>query len=157
MPTFAAPEPAPASSFFQDFAASSASGAPLADAFELMQTYHISGFPVTEDNGKLVGILTNRDVRFASNKQQPVSELMTSERLITVPKEAPVLEVIRLMAENHIGSVLVMQGDEPIAFDGWTYEPSISLGALIFLMASHAAGARWPSRTSASTSRRRAR
>ena len=56
----------------------------LADALEMMARYNISGVPVTEENGKLVGILTNRDVRFADNKHQPVSELMTSQNLIKV-------------------------------------------------------------------------
>ncbi|MEK9968985.1 MAG: IMP dehydrogenase, partial [Ferrovibrio sp.] len=59
--------------------------ATLADALALMERYGIHGIPVTEgQGGKLVGILTNRDVRFASNMQQPVHELMTKDRLITV-------------------------------------------------------------------------
>src|SRR5580704_16146794 len=58
--------------------------APLAAALKLMAEYKISGIPVVEKSGKLVGILTNRDVRFASNMQQPVAELMTKEKLITV-------------------------------------------------------------------------
>ncbi len=58
---------------------------PLADALDLMARYSISGIPVVErDSGKLVGILTNRDVRFAENTRQPVSELMTRESLVTV-------------------------------------------------------------------------
>src|SRR5690349_5937900 len=57
----------------------------LADALKLMADNRISGIPVVERvSGKLVGILTNRDVRFASNPNQPVSELMTKERLVTV-------------------------------------------------------------------------
>src|ERR1700689_4900068 len=63
--------------------------ATLADARALMQEHHISGIPVVEGGGKgragkLVGILTNRDVRFATDKRQKVSDLMTKERLITV-------------------------------------------------------------------------
>src|SRR5687768_14413894 len=58
--------------------------ASLADALSLMASYRISGIPVVEQpSGRLVGILTNRDVRFADNPQQPVSELMTKQ-LITV-------------------------------------------------------------------------
>ena len=53
--------------------------ATLSDALELMDKYKISGIPVTETSGKLVGILTNRDVRFAENPSQPIRELMTSE------------------------------------------------------------------------------
>ncbi|MGB1077144.1 MAG: IMP dehydrogenase, partial [Bdellovibrionales bacterium] len=56
----------------------------LGEAFELMQRNKISGIPVTESSGKLVGILTNRDVRFAENEDTPVKELMTSDNLITV-------------------------------------------------------------------------
>src|SRR5271154_6394260 len=59
--------------------------APLASALRLMADFKISGIPVVEKpSGKLAGILPNRDVRFASNMQQPVSELMTKDNLITV-------------------------------------------------------------------------
>ena len=57
----------------------------LAEALELMKAHRISGIPVVEKSGKLCGILTNRDVRFAENPRQPVSELMTRENLATVP------------------------------------------------------------------------
>jgi IMP dehydrogenase len=56
----------------------------LAEARALMQRHKISGIPVVEASGKLVGILTNRDVRFAENPNQPVSELMTHDNLATV-------------------------------------------------------------------------
>jgi IMP dehydrogenase len=58
--------------------------ATLADAEVIMSRYHISGVPIT-DHGRLVGILTNRDVRFATHAQAPVREFMTSEQLITAP------------------------------------------------------------------------
>ena len=58
--------------------------APLGAALALMRDNRISGIPVTETSGKLVGILTNRDVRFAENMDQPVRELMTAEALVTV-------------------------------------------------------------------------
>ncbi|HTK09902.1 MAG TPA: IMP dehydrogenase [Ktedonobacteraceae bacterium] len=58
--------------------------ASLSEALDVMQRFHISGIPITE-NGRLVGILTNRDIRFETNFERPISELMTSERLITVP------------------------------------------------------------------------
>ena len=57
----------------------------LADALELMRSNRISGIPVVERSGKLCGIITNRDVRFAENPRQPVSELMTRDNLATVP------------------------------------------------------------------------
>ena len=53
----------------------------LAEALELMKANRISGIPIVEKSGKLCGILTNRDVRFAENPKQPVSELMTRENL----------------------------------------------------------------------------
>ena len=57
----------------------------VADALAVMERYHISGVPITEDEGRLVGILTNRDLRFVVDVEQPVSNLMTSEGLITAP------------------------------------------------------------------------
>jgi len=83
--------------------------ASLADALNLMASYRISGIPVVEQpSGKLVGILTNRDVRFASNKQQPVSELMTHERLITVREGVDQLEAKRLLHHHRIEKLLVV-------------------------------------------------
>src|SRR5215831_12283702 len=57
----------------------------VADALDLMERYHISGVPITEDGGRLVGILTNRDLRFERNLTQALSERMTSEHLVTAP------------------------------------------------------------------------
>src|SRR3954462_10885816 len=57
----------------------------VSDALALMARYHISGVPVTDDDGLLVGILTNRDLRFAPDTGQLVSALMTSEGLVTAP------------------------------------------------------------------------
>jgi IMP dehydrogenase len=57
----------------------------VADALDLMKNYHISGVPITDENGKLVGILTNRDLRFVNDLAQPIANLMTSTNLITVP------------------------------------------------------------------------
>ncbi len=55
------------------------------DALELMERYHISGVPITDDAGYLVGILTNRDIRFETNFDRPIHEVMTHENLITAP------------------------------------------------------------------------
>jgi IMP dehydrogenase len=55
------------------------------DALELMRTYHISGVPITDERGKLVGILTNRDLRFETDLDQPIERLMTRDGLVTVP------------------------------------------------------------------------
>ena len=59
----------------------------VSDALALMAQYHISGVPITDDDGKLVGILTNRDLRFAPDTSQPVSALMTSRDLVTAPAQ----------------------------------------------------------------------
>ncbi len=55
------------------------------DVLAVMQHYHISGVPITDPNGKLVGILTNRDLRFEDDLNQPIKQLMTSSNLITAP------------------------------------------------------------------------
>src|SRR5262249_38046513 len=57
---------------------------PLSEALAVMKRFHISGIPVTE-HGKLVGILTNRDIRFETEVDKPIAELMTRENLVTVP------------------------------------------------------------------------
>ena len=82
--------------------------ATLADARALMTRHRISGIPVVEADGKLVGILTNRDVRFAGNPQQPVSELMTHENLATVSTEVGKEEARRLLHARRIEKLLVV-------------------------------------------------
>ncbi|MCW6529461.1 MULTISPECIES: IMP dehydrogenase [Sphingomonas] len=82
--------------------------APLADAQALMLQHRISGIPVVEANGKLVGILTNRDVRFAENPRQPVSELMTHENLATVKIGVGQEEARRLLHQRRIEKLLVV-------------------------------------------------
>ena len=90
-----------------------ASDATLADALALMKDYGISGIPVVEGGGdgragKLVGILTNRDVRFADDPRQKVSELMTRERLITVREGVTQAEAKRLLHQHRIEKLLVV-------------------------------------------------
>lgn len=83
--------------------------APLVSALRLMADFKISGIPVVEQpSGKLVGILTNRDVRFASNMQQPVSELMTKKNLITVREGVASDEAKKLLHQNRIEKLLVV-------------------------------------------------
>ena len=82
--------------------------APLASALRLMADFKISGIPVVEQpSGKLVGIITNRDVRFASNMQQPVSELMTKE-VITVREGVGNDEAKSLLHKHRIEKLLVV-------------------------------------------------
>lgn len=81
----------------------------LADALDLMDANHISGIPVVERGSKkLVGILTNRDVRFASNRAQPVSELMTHEGLVTVTENVDTTEAKKLLHQHRIEKLLVV-------------------------------------------------
>ncbi len=83
----------------------------LAEALELMTTNRISGIPVVEKSGKLCGILTNRDVRFAENPKQPVSELMTRDNLATVPLGTSQEEAQRILHQRRIEKLLVVDGD----------------------------------------------
>ena len=85
----------------------------LADALDLMRRHGISGIPVVERGpngarGRLVGILTNRDVRFATNPKQPVAELMTKERLVTVRDGVNQDEAKRLLHQYRIEKLLVV-------------------------------------------------
>jgi len=82
--------------------------ATLGEAQALMQANRISGIPVVDATGKLVGILTNRDVRFAENPAQPVRELMTTENLATVPLGTSQDEARRLLHARRIEKLLVV-------------------------------------------------
>jgi IMP dehydrogenase len=87
--------------------------ATLAEAFELMRENRISGIPVVEPTrdggpGKLVGILTNRDVRFATDPSQTVAELMTKDRLVTVKEGVSQDEAKRLLHQRRIEKLLVV-------------------------------------------------
>ena len=82
--------------------------ATLGEAQALMQANRISGIPVVEAGGKLVGILTNRDVRFADNPLQPVRELMTHENLATVRPGVTQEEARRLLHQRRIEKLLVV-------------------------------------------------
>jgi IMP dehydrogenase len=90
--------------------------ASLADALALMQENRISGIPVVEGGGngragKLVGILTNRDVRFATDPRQKISELMTKDRLVTVREGVGQDEAKRLLHQHRIEKLLVVDAD----------------------------------------------
>ena len=80
----------------------------LGEAQALMDQHGISGIPVTDAGGKLVGILTNRDVRFAENPNQPVRELMTTENLATVPLGTSQEDARRLLHQRRIEKLLVV-------------------------------------------------
>jgi IMP dehydrogenase len=80
----------------------------LAEALELMKTNRISGIPIVDKSGKLCGILTNRDVRFAESPRQPVSELMTKDNLATVGLGTSEDMARRILHERRIEKLLVV-------------------------------------------------
>ena len=83
--------------------------ATLADALGVMQAHEISGFPVVEKkSGKLVGILTNRDVRFATDLSETVGNLMTKDKLITVPSGVGMDEARKLLHQHRLEKLLVV-------------------------------------------------
>ncbi|HEY0122637.1 MAG TPA: IMP dehydrogenase [Rhizobium sp.] len=85
--------------------------ATLAEALALMKAHGISGIPVVEKSHRLVGILTNRDVRFASDPAQKIYELMTRENLITVADGVQQQEAKRLLHTHRIEKLLVVDGE----------------------------------------------
>lgn len=72
------------------------------DALALMEHYHISGVPITDENGMLKGIITNRDIRFEREIDKPIHEVMTSEGLITAGKDVTMDEALAIMAKHKI-------------------------------------------------------
>ncbi|MBB3133659.1 IMP dehydrogenase [Rhizobium pisi] len=82
--------------------------AKLAEALGLMKSHGISGIPVVEKSGRLVGILTNRDVRFASDPEQKIHELMTKDNLVTVKENVDQQEAKRLLHSHRIEKLLVV-------------------------------------------------
>jgi IMP dehydrogenase len=83
----------------------------LADALALMSHNQISGIPVVERDGKLVGILTNRDVRFATDNAMPVHALMTSEKLVTVREGVSSDDAKKLLHQRRIEKLVVVDAD----------------------------------------------
>jgi IMP dehydrogenase len=80
---------------------------PLHEAVEKMHRYHISGIPIVEE-GKLVGILTNRDIRFATDPQEPIRSYMTSKNLVTAPVGTSLEEAERILQRHKIEKLLVV-------------------------------------------------
>jgi IMP dehydrogenase len=83
----------------------------VSDAVELMERYHISGVPITDDDGRLVGILTNRDLRFERNLAQPVSALMTARGLVTAPVGTSLAEAEQLLHRHRIEKLPIVDAD----------------------------------------------
>src|SRR5438067_2951068 len=81
------------------------------EALELMSRYKVSGVPITDESGILVGILTNRDLRFENDVAQPVSALMTSRDLITAPVGTTLAEAEEILHRNKIEKLPVVDAD----------------------------------------------
>jgi IMP dehydrogenase len=82
--------------------------APVREALAVMERYHISGVPITEEGGRLVGILTNRDLRFVDDVEQPVSSVMTSEDLITAPAGTTLEEAQSILHRHRVEKLPVV-------------------------------------------------
>ncbi len=85
--------------------------ATLQDALDIMEYSNISGIPVADKKGKLVGILTNRDVRFASDPSQKVKELMTSKNIVTVKEGCSREEAKKILHKHRIEKLIVVDGN----------------------------------------------
>jgi IMP dehydrogenase len=86
----------------------------VADALDAMSRYRISGLPVVDKAGKLVGILTNRDLRFATRTDLPSRELMTSEGLVTVPKGTTLEQAKELLHKHRIEKLPVVDAQHRV-------------------------------------------
>ncbi len=86
----------------------------LADAKALQARYKITGFPVVDEQGRLLGIVTNRDMRFADLDETPVAKMMTSENLAILREPADLAEAKILMHQRRIEKLLVVDGDNKL-------------------------------------------
>jgi IMP dehydrogenase len=80
----------------------------LRDAMAIMNKYKISGIPVVDKSGKLIGIITNRDIRFESNLSQPIREIMTKENLVTAPMGTTLEKAESILQQNRIEKLPVI-------------------------------------------------
>jgi IMP dehydrogenase len=85
--------------------------ASVAEAMDVMAHFHISGVPVTDEGGRLVGIITNRDLRFWSEPDKPVSEAMTSEGLVTAPQGTTLDEAKVILGKHRIEKLPIVDAD----------------------------------------------
>src|ERR1043166_3819871 len=85
--------------------------AKVSDALDVMKKYKISGVPITQKDGKLVGILTNRDLRFETRFDIPISKVMTKDNLITVPVGTTLEQAEEILHEHRVEKLLVVNDD----------------------------------------------
>ncbi|WP_336065766.1 IMP dehydrogenase [Mesoflavibacter sp. CH_XMU1404-2] len=86
--------------------------ATVVDAKNAMREHSIGGIPIVDDNGKLKGIVTNRDLRFEHHNDRPIVEVMTSENLITAPVGTSLKDAEIILQENKIEKLLIVEGDK---------------------------------------------
>jgi IMP dehydrogenase len=87
---------------------------PVSEALAVMERYHISGVPVVDEDGHLVGIITNRDLRFETRFNIPVSEVMTKQPLVTVPVGTTLEQAKSVLQKHRIEKLLVIDEDKRI-------------------------------------------
>ncbi len=80
----------------------------VGDALDLMADYHISGIPITTADGDLVGIVTNRDLRFETDRSRSIRELMTGRNLVTVPEGTTLEQAKEMLHRHRIEKLLVV-------------------------------------------------
>lgn len=83
----------------------------VADAIEIMDSRNIGGVPITEESGKLLGILTRRDLRFLESGETPVSEVMTRDKLVTAREDTDLKSAERILRENKVEKLLLVDDD----------------------------------------------
>lgn len=86
-------------------------GATVKDALDMMEEYHIGGIPVVDEEGILVGIVTNRDLRFERNFNRPIDEVMTSQNLVTTSQSTNLEEATRILQEHKIEKLPVVDAE----------------------------------------------
>lgn len=87
----------------------------VSDALELMERYHISGVPIIEEDGTLVGIITNRDIRFETDTSQLIDNVMTKENLVTGTRETTMDEALEIMKAHKIEKLPLVDEDYKLA------------------------------------------
>jgi len=87
---------------------------PVREALQVMERFHISGVPVVDEAGHLVGIITNRDLRFETRFDIPVSEVMTKQPLVTVPVGTTLEQAKAVLQKHRIEKLLVVDHDKHI-------------------------------------------
>src|SRR5881394_2178698 len=83
---------------------------PLREAYQLMRRFKISGVPIVDGQGRLIGIITNRDLQFERNLEQPLREAMTKDNLVTAPVGTSLDDAERILARHRIEKLPVVDG-----------------------------------------------